>query len=91
MTKQKSNPFLAIKAIHDAEAQEEQGTTSAQVHKATGALKEVTRNPRGIRIRDDLFRKYRILAIEEGIPLYALVETALEEHLAGKEGARKEK
>ena len=95
-TKQKSNPFLAIKAVHNTEAPAEdeqeierepqvQVATSAQVHKTTIAPEEPKRNPRGIRIRDDLFKKYRIRAIEEGVPLYALIEEALEKHLAGNE------
>jgi hypothetical protein len=82
-TKQKPNPFLAIKAAHDAETPEPevQPATRAQVHKTTSAPIEPKRNPRGIRIRDDIFKTYRILAVEEGVPLYELIEAALEEHL----------
>ncbi|SRR6266545_1280351 len=94
-TKQKPNPFLAIKAVHNAEEpapeeqdtdreQEVQAATSAQVHKRTSTPDKPKRDPRGIRIRDDLFKRYRILAIEEGVPLYELIEAALEEHLISK-------
>jgi hypothetical protein len=104
-TKPKSNPFLAIKASHDVTAESEpltdvaqnntdtqanvQTATSAQVHKKTSAPAESKRNPRGIRIRDDIFKKYRLLAVEEEVPLYELIEAALEEHLHTRKGRNK--
>jgi len=58
--------------------------TGAQVHTNKQSA-EVKRSSRGMRLRDDLVRKYRILAVHEGRTLYEVIEEALEAHLVTRE------
>ncbi len=90
-TKQKPNPFLAVKQAHQAgikSAEEDVVETrvhkveSAPVHKSTSAQSNVVRKPSGQRLRTDLVKKYKLLSAESGKPIYMLMEEALEEYLS---------
>ncbi len=93
MSGKKPNPFKAIRASYDAanepaaEQPHEPNTTaakstSAQNEKVKSAQKSLDRAARGVRIRGDLVRAFKVLAAEEDRKIYEVMEEALEEYLA---------
>jgi len=60
--------------------------TSAQEHKSTSApdtkKTKVTRTSHGLRMRDDILKHCKRLALEKEQPLYLVIEDALAEYLA---------
>lgn len=60
--------------------------TSAQVHKNTSAPEakktKTVRTSHGLRMRDDLLKQCKRLALEKEQPLYLVIEDALAEYLA---------
>src|SRR3712207_5570126 len=90
MSGTKQNPFKAIRASYDAanqpaveqspEANEREGKDiSAQSEKTKSAQK--ARSARGVRIRGDLVKAYKVLAAEEDRKIYEVMEEALEQYL----------
>jgi hypothetical protein len=90
MSTTKQNPFKAIRASYDAANQpaaeqsheETEGkSTSAQNEKTKSAQKSVDRSARGVRIRGDLVKAFKVLAAEEDRKIYEVMEEALEQYL----------
>jgi hypothetical protein len=89
-TQKKANPFLAVRAAHKAGSREaDEESTSAPEHESTSAQSNpnIVRKPSGQRLRTDLLREYKVLAAQEGKPLYMVMEEALEEYLAKRRAA----
>jgi hypothetical protein len=59
-----------------------EGCTKAQVHNNTGTQEKPKRTTRGYRLRDDLVKRCKRIAVEEERKLYEVMEEALEEYLA---------
>ncbi len=92
MSKTKQNPFSAIRASYDAanhpvveqshEENEGEGKrVRAQNEIAKSAQKAPDRSARGVRIRGDLVKAYKVLAAEEDRKIYEVMEEALEQYL----------
>jgi hypothetical protein len=92
MSDTKPNPFKAIRASYDAanqpmaeqsheENDRERKTVSAQSEKAKSAQKAIDRSARGVRIRGDLVKAFKVLAAEEDRKIYEVMEEALEQYL----------
>ena len=59
-------------------------STSAQMHISTSAQPAPKRTTRGYRLRDDLIKQCKRIAVEEERKLYEVMEEALEEYLSRK-------
>jgi hypothetical protein len=58
-------------------------STGAQTHNRTNAPVRVNR---GYRLREDLIKRCKQIALDTGHPLYEIMENALEEYLQKHEG-----
>ena len=92
MSDPKQNPFKAIRASYDAanqpvaeqapaEHESARQIASAQSEKAKSAQKAPERSARGVRIRGDLVKAFKVLAAEEDRKIYEVMEEALEQYL----------
>ncbi len=75
--------------IHDGPAETTPGGTErtiAQSHERTNAQEQPKRINRGYKLREDLIKAYKRIALEEDRKLYEVMEEALEAYLEQRKG-----